>query len=111
MAGRTQAEIDVLPYQKVTKAMLHGGPDEGNDVSEVNLTEYVLEAEVLLSHSWVEDMEECQKALNSHCESANWKRVKIETHEATRHRRRTVRSGHGAHRKYNEMRSRTSSTQ
>ena len=75
MAGRTQAEIDVLPYQKVTKAMLHGGPDEGNDVSEVNLTEYVLEAEVLLSHSWVEDMEECQKALNSHCESANWKRV------------------------------------
>ena len=61
MAGRTQAEIDVLPYQKVTKAMLHGDPDEGNDVSEVNLTEYVLEAEVLLSHSWVEDMEECQK--------------------------------------------------
>ena len=56
MAGRTQAEIDVLPYQKVTKAMLHGGPDEGNDVSEVNLTEHVLEAEVLLSHSWVEDM-------------------------------------------------------
>ena len=23
-------------YQKVTKAMLHGDPDEGNDVSEVN---------------------------------------------------------------------------
>ena len=75
MAGRTQAEIDVLPYQKVTKAMLHGGPDEGNDVSEVNLTEYVLEAEVMLSHSCVEDMEECQEALNSHCESADWKRV------------------------------------
>ena len=36
VAGRTQAEIDVLPYQKVTKAMLHGDPDEGNDVSEVN---------------------------------------------------------------------------
>ena len=76
MAGRTQAEIDVLPYQKVTKAMLHGDPDEGNDVSEVNLTEYVLEAEVLLSHSWVEDMDECHEALNSYCESADWKRVK-----------------------------------
>ena len=65
MAGRTQGEIDVLPYQKVTKAMLHGDPDEGNDVSEVNLTEYVLEAEVMLSHSWVEDMEECQEQLKA----------------------------------------------
>ena len=37
--------------------------------------EYVLEAAVMLSHSWVEDMEECQEALNSHCESADWKRV------------------------------------
>ena len=45
--------------------MLHGDPDEGDDVSEVNLTEYVLEAEVMLSHSWVEDMEECQEQLKA----------------------------------------------
>ena len=32
--------------------------------------------------------------------------MKIKTHEAARHRRRTVRSGHDAHRKYSEMRSR-----
>ena len=37
--------------------------------------EYVLEAAVMLSHSWVEDMDECHEALNSYCESADWKRV------------------------------------
>jgi len=35
----------------------------------------VLEAAVMLSHSWVEDMDECHEALNSYCESADWKRV------------------------------------
>ena len=37
--------------------------------------DYVLEAAVMLSHSWVEDMDECHEALNSYCESADWKRV------------------------------------
>ena len=35
----------------------------------------MLEAAVMLSHSWVEDMDECHEALNSYCESADWKRV------------------------------------
>ena len=36
----------------------------------------MLEAAVMLSHSWVEDMDECHEALNSYCESADWKREK-----------------------------------
>ena len=81
--------------------MLHGDLDEFNDVCTICLEDFqlgervrrfqcthffhkaevmacdpdVLEAEVMLSHSWIEDMEECQEALNSHCESADWKRV------------------------------------
>jgi hypothetical protein len=42
VAGLTQAEIDALPYQKVTKAMLHGDPDEGNDVCTICLENFQL---------------------------------------------------------------------